>query len=148
MSTSINPPQINPIPQLRSLQPQTSGAQVWRCRGTGRPTTAAAPCRPTTWRSGTPWSRSGSSWCPATAPPTTSRLVHKLPPQDRKRSGSDVLTECLRFQNLLPERQYKFRVRAQNIYGIGEPSAESEPVTVGLVDDGEKPKLNFVNNFL
>uniref|UniRef100_A0A8C6LTM8 Myosin, light chain kinase a n=1 Tax=Nothobranchius furzeri TaxID=105023 RepID=A0A8C6LTM8_NOTFU len=41
-------------------------------------------------------------------------------------------------QDLLPERQYKFRVRAQNIYGIGEPSAESEPVTVGLVgDDGE-----------
>nr|XP_046259562.1 myosin light chain kinase, smooth muscle isoform X2 [Scatophagus argus] len=38
-------------------------------------------------------------------------------------------------QNLLPERQYKFRVRAENIYGIGEPSVESEPVTVGLVDD-------------
>ncbi|XP_041858311.1 myosin light chain kinase, smooth muscle isoform X2 [Melanotaenia boesemani] len=38
-------------------------------------------------------------------------------------------------QNLRPERQYKFRVRAQNIYGVGEPSAESEPVTVGLVDD-------------
>ncbi|XP_036965132.1 myosin light chain kinase, smooth muscle isoform X4 [Acanthopagrus latus] len=38
-------------------------------------------------------------------------------------------------QNLLPERQYKFRVRAENIYGVGEPSAESEPVTVGLVDD-------------
>ncbi|MEQ2291664.1 hypothetical protein AMECASPLE_015270, partial [Ameca splendens] len=38
-------------------------------------------------------------------------------------------------QNLLPERQYKFRVRAQNIYGIGEPSVESEAVTVGLVDD-------------
>ncbi|XP_069581233.1 myosin light chain kinase, smooth muscle [Brachyistius frenatus] len=38
-------------------------------------------------------------------------------------------------QNLLPERQYKFRVRAENIYGIGEPSAESVPVTVGLVDD-------------
>ncbi|GLD67490.1 myosin light chain kinase, smooth muscle-like protein, partial [Lates japonicus] len=40
-------------------------------------------------------------------------------------------------QNLLPERQYKFRVRAENIYGVGEPSAESEPVTVGLVDDDE-----------
>ncbi|KAF7214262.1 myosin light chain kinase [Nothobranchius furzeri] len=40
-------------------------------------------------------------------------------------------------QDLLPERQYKFRVRAQNIYGIGEPSAESEPVTVGLVGDDE-----------
>ncbi|KAG7503325.1 myosin light chain kinase, smooth muscle isoform X1 [Solea senegalensis] len=40
-------------------------------------------------------------------------------------------------QNLLPERQYKFRVRAQNVYGVGEPSAESEPVTVGLVDDDE-----------
>uniref|UniRef100_A0A3B3XJM6 Myosin light chain kinase, smooth muscle n=2 Tax=Poecilia mexicana TaxID=48701 RepID=A0A3B3XJM6_9TELE len=38
-------------------------------------------------------------------------------------------------QNLLPERQYKFRIRAQNIYGIGEPSAESEAVTMGLVDD-------------
>ncbi|XP_033842327.1 myosin light chain kinase, smooth muscle [Periophthalmus magnuspinnatus] len=38
-------------------------------------------------------------------------------------------------QNLLPERQYKFRVRAENIYGVGEPSAESEAVTVGLVED-------------
>ncbi|XP_028993367.1 myosin light chain kinase, smooth muscle-like [Betta splendens] len=40
-------------------------------------------------------------------------------------------------QNLLPERQYKFRIRAENIYGVGEPSAESEPVTVGLVDSDE-----------
>lgn len=48
------------------------------------------------------------------------------------------LTPGLCFQNLLPERQYKFRVRAQNIYGIGEPSAESEPVTIGLVDDNGK----------
>ncbi|XP_070771208.1 myosin light chain kinase, smooth muscle [Enoplosus armatus] len=40
-------------------------------------------------------------------------------------------------QNLLPERQYKFRVRAENIYGVGEPSAESVPVTVGLVDDNQ-----------
>ncbi|CAL8371500.1 unnamed protein product, partial [Gadus morhua 'NCC'] len=38
-------------------------------------------------------------------------------------------------QNLLPERQYKFRVRAVNIYGVGEPSVESIPVTVGLVAD-------------
>uniref|UniRef100_A0AAY4B399 Myosin light chain kinase, smooth muscle n=1 Tax=Denticeps clupeoides TaxID=299321 RepID=A0AAY4B399_9TELE len=34
-------------------------------------------------------------------------------------------------QNLLPDRQYKFRVRAVNMYGAGEPSAESQPVTVG-----------------
>ncbi|XP_016300944.1 myosin light chain kinase, smooth muscle [Sinocyclocheilus anshuiensis] len=34
-------------------------------------------------------------------------------------------------QNLLPDRQYKFRVRAVNIYGVGEPSAESAPVQVG-----------------
>uniref|UniRef100_A0A3Q1G0K3 Myosin light chain kinase n=1 Tax=Acanthochromis polyacanthus TaxID=80966 RepID=A0A3Q1G0K3_9TELE len=43
-------------------------------------------------------------------------------------------------QNLLPERQYKFRIRAENIYGVGEPSAESEPVTVGLVDDDDSEK--------
>ncbi|XP_017213228.2 myosin light chain kinase, smooth muscle isoform X3 [Danio rerio] len=40
-------------------------------------------------------------------------------------------------QDLLPDRQYKFRVRAVNIYGVGEPSAESEPVQVGLEAEGE-----------
>uniref|UniRef100_A0A8C7U5A8 Myosin light chain kinase, smooth muscle n=1 Tax=Oncorhynchus mykiss TaxID=8022 RepID=A0A8C7U5A8_ONCMY len=39
-------------------------------------------------------------------------------------------------QNLLGQRQYKFRVRAVNIYGIGEPSAESEAEEVE--DDEEK----------
>uniref|UniRef100_A0AAR2J2Y9 Myosin light chain kinase, smooth muscle n=1 Tax=Pygocentrus nattereri TaxID=42514 RepID=A0AAR2J2Y9_PYGNA len=38
-------------------------------------------------------------------------------------------------QNLLPDQQYKFRVRAVNIYGVGEPSAESVPVEVGLEED-------------
>ncbi|XP_077472882.1 myosin light chain kinase, smooth muscle isoform X1 [Stigmatopora argus] len=37
-------------------------------------------------------------------------------------------------QNLLPERRYKFRIRAENIYGVSEPSAESDEVTVGLPD--------------
>uniref|UniRef100_A0A9J7Y4F7 Myosin light chain kinase, smooth muscle n=1 Tax=Cyprinus carpio carpio TaxID=630221 RepID=A0A9J7Y4F7_CYPCA len=42
-------------------------------------------------------------------------------------------------QNLLPDRQYKFRVRAVNIYGVGEPSAESAPVQVGLeAEEGEQ----------
>ncbi|XP_039503094.1 myosin light chain kinase, smooth muscle isoform X2 [Pimephales promelas] len=42
-------------------------------------------------------------------------------------------------QNLLPDRQYKFRVRAVNIYGVGEPSAESVPVQVGLeAEEGNK----------
>ncbi|XP_046902304.1 myosin light chain kinase, smooth muscle isoform X1 [Hypomesus transpacificus] len=40
-------------------------------------------------------------------------------------------------QDLLPDREYKFRVRAVNVYGIGEPSAESEPVTVGAEDEEE-----------
>ncbi|XP_067373028.1 myosin light chain kinase, smooth muscle isoform X2 [Channa argus] len=43
-------------------------------------------------------------------------------------------------QNLLSDRQYKFRVRAENIYGVGEPSVESEPVTLGLVDDDDSEK--------
>ncbi|KAA0716077.1 Myosin light chain kinase, smooth muscle [Triplophysa tibetana] len=39
--------------------------------------------------------------------------------------------------NLLPDRQYKLRVRAVNIYGVGEPSAESEPVQVGQEAEDE-----------
>ncbi|XP_051567682.1 myosin light chain kinase, smooth muscle-like isoform X1 [Myxocyprinus asiaticus] len=41
-------------------------------------------------------------------------------------------------QNLLADRQYKFRVRAVNMYGVGEPSAESEPITVGVEEVTEK----------
>ncbi|KAK6310161.1 hypothetical protein J4Q44_G00200420 [Coregonus suidteri] len=44
-------------------------------------------------------------------------------------------------QNLLGQRQYKFRVRAVNIYGIGEPSAESEPVTMLEEDVEEKEEV-------
>ncbi|KAG7466950.1 hypothetical protein MATL_G00147860 [Megalops atlanticus] len=40
--------------------------------------------------------------------------------------------------NLLPDREYKFRVRAVNIYGVGEPSAESDPVKVGVEEEEEK----------
>nr|XP_046216377.1 myosin light chain kinase, smooth muscle-like isoform X2 [Oncorhynchus gorbuscha] len=43
--------------------------------------------------------------------------------------------------NLLGQRQYKFRVRAVNIYGIGEPSAESEPVTMLEEDVEEKEEV-------
>ncbi|XP_066521662.1 myosin light chain kinase, smooth muscle [Hoplias malabaricus] len=53
-----------------------------------------------------------------------------------------ALTSCnstsFHIQELLPDRQYKFRVRAVNMYGIGEPSAESEPVTVGVQVGPEK----------
>uniref|UniRef100_A0A8C2PTC3 Myosin light chain kinase, smooth muscle n=1 Tax=Cyprinus carpio TaxID=7962 RepID=A0A8C2PTC3_CYPCA len=54
------------------------------------------------------------------------------------------LTSCnstsYHVQNLLVDRQYKFRVRAVNVYGVGEPSAESEPIKVGVeeVTDEEK----------
>ncbi|XP_073708043.1 myosin light chain kinase, smooth muscle [Garra rufa] len=41
-------------------------------------------------------------------------------------------------QNLLADRQYKFRVRAVNVYGIGEPSAESVPIQVGVEEVTEK----------
>lgn len=55
------------------------------------------------------------------------------------------LTSCnstsYHVQQLLPDRQYKFRVRAVNMYGIGEPSSESETVTVGEpVVPGEKER--------
>ncbi|XP_037693002.1 myosin light chain kinase, smooth muscle isoform X2 [Choloepus didactylus] len=41
-------------------------------------------------------------------------------------------------QDLLPDREYKFRVRAINVYGISEPSQESELTTVG--EKPEEPK--------
>uniref|UniRef100_A0A672M6H1 Myosin light chain kinase, smooth muscle n=1 Tax=Sinocyclocheilus grahami TaxID=75366 RepID=A0A672M6H1_SINGR len=41
-------------------------------------------------------------------------------------------------QNLLVDRQYKFRVRAVNVYGVGEPSAESEPIKVGVEEEEEE----------
>ncbi|CAK6974033.1 myosin light chain kinase%2C smooth muscle [Scomber scombrus] len=44
-------------------------------------------------------------------------------------------------QDLLPERQYKFRIRAENIYGVGEPSAESEPVSVGVVENENQEEV-------
>uniref|UniRef100_A0A671M6M8 Myosin light chain kinase, smooth muscle n=1 Tax=Sinocyclocheilus anshuiensis TaxID=1608454 RepID=A0A671M6M8_9TELE len=54
------------------------------------------------------------------------------------------LTSCnstsYHVQNLLTDRQYKFRIRAVNVYGVGEPSAESECIIVGVeeVTDEEK----------
>uniref|UniRef100_A0A8C2GRJ2 Myosin light chain kinase, smooth muscle n=1 Tax=Cyprinus carpio TaxID=7962 RepID=A0A8C2GRJ2_CYPCA len=51
------------------------------------------------------------------------------------------LTSCnstsYHVQNLLVDRQYKFRVRAVNVYGVGEPSAESEPIKVGKKEEEE-----------
>ncbi|KAM6161405.1 myosin light chain kinase, smooth muscle isoform 1-T1 [Erethizon dorsatum] len=41
-------------------------------------------------------------------------------------------------QDLLPDREYKFRVRAINVYGTSEPSQESELTTVG--EKPEEPK--------
>ncbi|XP_066477490.1 myosin light chain kinase, smooth muscle [Tiliqua scincoides] len=41
-------------------------------------------------------------------------------------------------QDLLTDREYKFRVRAANVYGISEPSHESELVKVG--EKQESPK--------
>ncbi|XP_074070774.1 myosin light chain kinase, smooth muscle isoform X2 [Macrotis lagotis] len=58
-------------------------------------------------------------------------------------------------QDLLPDREYKFRVRAINVYGTSEPSQESELTTVGekpeepkdeveLSDDDEKePEVDY-----
>uniref|UniRef100_A0A8C0CK27 Myosin light chain kinase, smooth muscle n=1 Tax=Balaenoptera musculus TaxID=9771 RepID=A0A8C0CK27_BALMU len=41
-------------------------------------------------------------------------------------------------QDLLPDREYKFRVRAINVYGTSEPSQESELTVVG--EKPEEPK--------
>ncbi|KAJ8253328.1 hypothetical protein GJAV_G00211680 [Gymnothorax javanicus] len=43
-------------------------------------------------------------------------------------------------ENLLADRDYKFRVRAVNMFGIGEPSAESDPVRVGKEEKVEEEK--------
>lgn len=45
-------------------------------------------------------------------------------------------------QDLLPDREYKFRVRAINVYGTSEPSQESE-----LTALGEKPEEGRLPSF-
>lgn len=42
-------------------------------------------------------------------------------------------------QDLLPDRDYKFRVRAVNVYGTSEPSQESELTAVGEKPEGKLP---------
>lgn len=44
-------------------------------------------------------------------------------------------------QDLLPDRDYKFRVRAINVYGTSEPSQESELTAVGEKPEGKLPSL-------
>lgn len=50
------------------------------------------------------------------------------------------LTTCrstsFNVQDLQADREYKFRVRAANVYGISEPSQESEVVKVGEKQEG------------
>ena len=45
-------------------------------------------------------------------------------------------------QDLLPDRDYKFRVRAINVYGTSEPSQESELTAVGEKPEGKLPSLH------
>ena len=45
-------------------------------------------------------------------------------------------------QDLLPDREYKIRVRAINVYGTSEPSQESE-----LTALGEKPEEDRLPSF-
>lgn len=44
-------------------------------------------------------------------------------------------------QDLLPDREYKFRVRAVNVYGTSEPSQESELTAVGEKPEGRLPSF-------
>ena len=44
-------------------------------------------------------------------------------------------------QDLLPDREYKFRVRAINVYGTSEPSQESELTAVGEKPEGKLPSF-------
>lgn len=44
-------------------------------------------------------------------------------------------------QDLLPDREYKFRVRAINVYGTSEPSQESELTAVGEKPEGRLSSL-------
>lgn len=45
-------------------------------------------------------------------------------------------------QDLLSDREYKFRVRAINVYGTSEPSQESELTAVGEKPEGKLPSCH------
>lgn len=65
--------QINQTHLPALLVRRTSGAPPSRSPGTAPPTTAAAPCSPTPWRSGTRWTANGQTSPPAAAPPSACR---------------------------------------------------------------------------
>ncbi|KAK1798688.1 hypothetical protein P4O66_006974 [Electrophorus voltai] len=60
--------------------------------------------------------------------------------EEKWRSLTSCNSTSYHVQQLLTDRQYKFRVRAVNMYGVGEPSAESEPVTVGVPEEAGEGK--------
>ncbi|XP_062064938.1 myosin light chain kinase, smooth muscle isoform X1 [Lepus europaeus] len=49
-------------------------------------------------------------------------------------------------RDLLPDREYKFRVRAINVYGTSEPSQESELTTVGEKPEEPKDEVEEVSD--
>ena len=70
------------------------------------------------------------SWLPAPTGllPTEAKQVtyivesRELPKQDWIRVGSHIPVTSYLVKNLRPDKEYEFRVRAQNIHGVSEPT--------------------------
>ena len=48
---------------------------------------------------------------------------------------------------MIPGSRYKFRIKAENNYGISEPGDESDPFDVGGVSSDRSVKLRFFIHF-
>lgn len=59
----------------------------------------------------------------------TNYVIERLDPDTGKwlRTSTSRFTHC-NLENLIPNKSYQFRVSAENIYGVGEPSDPSKTV--------------------
>ncbi|CAF4156749.1 unnamed protein product, partial [Rotaria sordida] len=72
----------------------------------------------------------------------THYVVEKLDPDTGKwvKAATSRFPRCT-VENLLPNKQYQFRVLAENIFGAGEPSEPSKPVQTTESDPSRRRRL-------
>ncbi|XP_077997326.1 protein Obscurin-like [Glandiceps talaboti] len=86
------------------------------------------------------------SWQPclqeaAASPVTYIVELRELPADEWFCVGAGIPETGLFVENLLPNTEYEFQVRAENVFGVSEPSQVSEVIVTGAPDDSGRRDL-------